>query len=220
MATVGAAFLLACGSEPPPVLYDLASGFSLMSNPSGVWEYGYSAGSTLTMDQFRLDMFADPKTPIGFWHPDNPAVGYYPYIAHNSDAVTHQDPTASWAVRPEELALEASNVGQFGWIRFVAPTAGSYQINTRFAGIHFRLSSTDVHVLHNEVELFSADIQGYGGDPAFLAVQGAQPTALYTGSLTLQAGDRISFAVGYGPDQTNYDDTTGVFAQITYTPGR
>ena len=45
--------------------------------------------------------------------------------------------------------MEASNSGQYSLIRFVAPKLGTYRITARFEGIHFGLSSTDVHVLHN-----------------------------------------------------------------------
>jgi hypothetical protein len=52
-----------------------------------------------------------------------------------------------WAVRPGEVAMEASNGGQYSLVRFVAPVAGTYKITAQFAGIHFGWSSTDVHVL-------------------------------------------------------------------------
>ena len=63
--------------------------------------------------------------------------------------------------------MEASNVGQYSVVRFVAPASGTYTISAKFAGVHFGLSTTDVHVLHNGSSLFAADIEGYGGDPAF-----------------------------------------------------
>jgi hypothetical protein len=57
-----------------------------------------------------------------------------------------------WAIRPGEVAMEASNTGQYSLIRFVAPVAGTYKINAHF-GVHFGLSSTDVHVLHCPAQL-------------------------------------------------------------------
>ncbi len=92
--------------------------------------------------------------------------------------------------------------------------AGKYKISAQFEGIHYGLSTTDVHVLHNGTSLFDADIDGYGGDPAFHKVQGASPTASYTGQVELKADDTVSFAVGYGKDKTNSGDTTGLFAQV------
>ena len=45
--------------------------------------------------------------------------------------------------------MEASNIGQYSLVRFTAPSAGIYAISARFEGVHFGLSTTDVHVLHN-----------------------------------------------------------------------
>ena len=83
-------------------------------------------------------------------------------------------------------------------VRFVAPGEGSYEITAQFEGIHFGLSSTDVHVLHNADSLFDADINGYGGDPAFHEIKGTSPTAAYKGRVRLEAHDIVTFAVGYG----------------------
>jgi hypothetical protein len=110
--------------------------------------------------------------------------------------------------------MEASNSGQYSLVRFVAPVAGTYKITARFEGIHFGLSSTDVHVLHNGTSLFDADIEGYGGDPAFHPVQGANPAAEYSGLAKLGVNDTVTFAVGYGKNKTNSCDTTGLVAQV------
>ena len=91
--------------------------------------------------------------------------------------------------------MEASNSGQYSLIRFVAPAQGTYQITARFEGIHFGRSSTDVHVLHNATSLFDAEIEGYGGDPAFHAVVGTSPTAAYSGQIDLKANDTVTFCM-------------------------
>jgi hypothetical protein len=111
--------------------------------------------------------------------------------------------------------MEASNSGQYSLVRFVAPVAGTYKISAQFAGVHV-WSTTDVHVLHNGTYLFGADIDGYGGDPAFRKVQGASPTAAYSGQIEMKANDTVTFAVGYGKNKTNSGDTTGLFAKVVF----
>ena len=204
-----------------PTTFDLSADFSFRDNPSKVWQYGYSATNSLASDQFRVDMQSDSTGSIGFWHPaanNGPGPGYYPYIASNT---TKQSQVGSkgWAVRAGEVAMEASNTGQYSLVRFVAPVAGTYKVSAQFAGVHFGLSTTDVHVLHNGTSLFDADIDGYGGDPAFHKVQGANPTASYSGQVELKANDTVTFAVGYGKNKTNYGDTTGLFAQVVLLAG-
>ena len=207
----------------PSQTFDLSADFSLHDNPNHVWQYGYSATNSLDPDQFRLDqqsdrvdMKCDSTGSIGFWHPaanTGPGPGYYPYVAFNS---AHQTLVGckGWPARPGEVAMEASNSGQYSLVRFVAPVSGTYTVSAEFTGIHFGLSTTDVHVLHNATSLFDADIDGYGGDSTFHKIEGSSPTAAYTGQIDLKKGDTLTFAVGYGKDKTNSGDTTGLFAKV------
>jgi hypothetical protein len=203
--------------------FDLSADFSFQENPHKVWQYGYSATNSLAPDQFRadtqsdrVDMQCDSTGSIGFWHPaanKGPGPDYYPYVAYNTTKQS-QVGCKGWAVRAGEVAMEASNTGQYSLVRFVAPVAGTYKVSARFEGIHYGLSTTDVHVLHNDQSLFDADIDGYGGDPAFHTVQGASPTTEYSGQIQMKANDTITFAVGYGKNKTNSGDTTGLFARV------
>ena len=203
--------------------FDLSADFSLHDNPNKVWQYGYSATNSLAPDQFQFDKHADTSGVIGFWHPaasDGPGPGYYPYIAYNTSKQSQVWPSPNgWVVRGGEVAMEASNSGQYSLVRFVVPVTGTYKISARFAGIHV-WSTTDVHVLHNGTSLFEADIDGYGGDPAFRKVQGASPTAEYSAQIEMKANDTVTFAVGYGKNKTNSGDTTGLFARVVLLDGK
>jgi len=211
-----------------PTAFDLSADFSFRDNPNRVWQYGYSETNSLAADQFRVDVQADrvdmqcdSTGSIGFWHPaanHGPGPGYYPYVAYNTTKQS-QVGCKGWAVRAGEVAMEASNAGQYSLVRFAAPVAGTYKVSAQFEGIHYGLSTTDVHVLHNDTSLFDADIEGYGGDPAFHKVEGANPTASYSGQVELQANDTVTFAVGWGKNKTNSGDTTGLFAQVVLLAG-
>ena len=217
-----APLLLLCGmAAHAQQVFDLSADFSVKNNPNKVWQYGYSETNSLAPDQFRLDKYSDGGSPIGFWHPaasNGPGPGYYPYIAYNTTNQSQAWPSPNgWIVRGGEIAMEASNSGQYSLVRFVAPVTGIYKISGQFAGVHV-WSTTDVHVLHNGVSLFDADIDGYGGDPTFRKVQGASPTAAYSGQIEMKANDTVTFAVGYGKNKTNSGDTTGLFARIVLLP--
>jgi hypothetical protein len=203
--------------SPAATTFDLNEDFSVNQNPGKVWAYGYSETNSLDPAQFRLDAYAAKAGPLVFWHPattDRPGPGYYPYVAYNPTAQSQYGSSNGWAARPGQVAMEASNTGQFSLVRFTAPSAGTYAISARFEGVHFGLSTTDVHVLHNAKSLFDAFIEGYGGDPAFHKVEGASPTASYSGQAELKANDTVTFACGYGKNKTHYGDTTGLFARI------
>jgi len=218
-------FCLACasgtgrGPRPVALVFDLAEGCSSERNPNGAWEYGYTVGRTLEPSAFRRDGFHERQPAIGFWQPSStPGSGHYPYVACNPSANTllvgERGTRRGLAVRAGQAAMEASNAGQYSVVRFTVPVAGRYKVTARFEGIHFGLSTTDVHVMHGGASLFAADIDGYGGDPALHAVEGPSPVAAYAGTVKLEAGDTVDFAVGFGNNRTHYFDTTGLFARL------
>ncbi|MEG4167427.1 hypothetical protein QUB69_08385 [Microcoleus sp. AT13-A6] len=94
-------------------------------------------------------------------------------------------------------------------VRWIAPEAATYSLATMFTGLdHVGPTTTDVHVLHNNIVLFSNLINGFG----------ASSTKSFATAGTVQAGDTIDFAVGYGSNQTYLFDSTGLDATISTTP--
>lgn len=222
-------FLLACGSAPAPVaapdpcadlaplkpgatVFDLNCSFSPSNNPNGPWRVGFTRARSLAPDQFVLSSRTDTSNPVGLWHPDLST--YYPYVAWNSTALARVDATDSWAVRPHEVAMEAAPGGQLSMIQFIAPTPGPYFIRATFEGIHFRHSTTDVHIRLGATSLFDGVIDGYGGNTAFHVQDGSSPVASFSQEVAVQAGDVLSFSVGIGPDEANANDTTGLLLRL------
>ena len=82
-------------------------------------------------------------------------------------------------MRPGEVAMEASIPGQYSLVRFVAPVAGTYKVSAQFEGIHYGLSTTDVHVLHNATSLFNA--------PISMAMAATQPSTRWKGQARQRA---------------------------------
>lgn len=193
----------------------ITSNLSFTSNPANNWQVGYSLGDTLDPAQFKTCTFVDTSSnPIALWHPATGPAGYYPYTGQNRDTISKTDKTNSWVLRPGEIAMEGSNTGQFSMLRFVVPVSGKYHILVAFEGIHFRLSTTDVHVLLNSRHLFDDIIDGYGGDPAFHAITGSHPYSSYEQTLSLGKNDTLTFAVGYGLNKNFFNDTTGLLIVI------
>ncbi len=207
--------LAGCGkpaAERKPVA--IAGGISFAQNPSGDWQVGYSADTSLALDQFRLSTYADTSHVIGMWHPASGPSGYYPYVGQNRDTVTTVEPNGHWAARVRQIVMEASGTGQYSIGRYVVPVSGRYVVSATFEGIHYNLSSTDVHILMNDTHLLDDQIDGYGGDPAYHAITGTHPSSVYLDTLQLQQHDIITFAVGYGANKTNYNDTNGLLVWL------
>lgn len=183
-------------------------------NPSGNWQIGYSLHDTLSLAEFKLSSSADTSHAIGLWHPGNDLASYYPYIGQNRTVGLQVEPTGRWAARPGEIVMEGSNTGQYSMLGWIVAASGMYKITAIFEGVHIGLSTTDVHILMNDLHLFDDIIDGYGGDPSFSALQGSHPVASWSTTLNLKRGDILTFAVGYGSNKTFYNDTTGLMLSI------
>ena len=92
--------------------------------------------------------------------------------------------------------MHPGSSGEYAILRFTAPTTDTYNISAIFSG----LDSThqDVHILKNNAVIFVDAITGFGD------------TGSSAGSLSLSSGDTLDFAVGYGNNNTYYNDSTGL----------
>ena len=114
MRRIAGIVLSFCAAAYAATSFNLSDNFSLGKNPNQVWQYGYSETNSLDPAEFRFDEYADTRGPVGFWHPkavDQPRPGYYPYIAYNTTKQSQFGSSNGWAVRPGEIAVEASNTG-------------------------------------------------------------------------------------------------------------
>lgn len=184
--------------------YDAAADFSIGSNPNGVWSYGWSVslGSTFNLDTAStnaqyglsgLNGWLGNQTPEGI-----------PYILRNTTANPILVAGAT-TYQPGQLALNM-NGSQYAVLRWTAPSSGLFTIAATFSGLSSVGDSSDVHILLNGVSLFDS------------AVNGSPSPTPYSGIQNVAAGDHIDFAVGFGSNGNDHEDTTGLAASIVAVP--
>jgi hypothetical protein len=206
-------FVASCNRNENGIIADpVSTNLSFSQNPANNFEVGYSKADSLDPKQFLRCSFSDTNNPIGIWQPAD--IQPYPYTGQNRLSSSQQHSSTRWAARANQIVMEGSNTGQYSMLRFIAPRSGKYRVKAVFEGIHFGLSTTDVHILLNETRLFNNFINGYGGDTSFHKIEGSQPSCIYEDQLQLKANDILIFAVGYGSDKTHYNDTTGLLLLI------
>ena len=182
-------------------VFDAASSFSTINNPTGVWTYGSSLtlGGTLTP-------YTQYSTQVGgsfqIWGQPT-----FPGVYHNSSNIS---PVAYLTGRlgPGDLAAHPGADGEYSIVRFTAPVGGLYALLGSFVGADIFGTTTDVHVLRNGVSLFDGFVNGFG--PSSLVAQSQ--------SLVLASGDRVDFAVGFGANRMYFNDVTIVTARLTTVP--
>jgi hypothetical protein len=215
MTTVRAAFagiltlcLLNGEASKAGTIYDAAADFSSTNNPNGVWTYGWSStlGSAFNLDVSRIN-----DSGIDFWEgaiSTGSPPGQFPYVSHNgtSSTITYG---GTVLYNPGQLGMHPGPQGQYSVIRFTAPAAGPYQLASSFAGLDFiGPTTTDVHVLLDGSAIFNGNVDGFGA--------GSGPS--FTTTFTLQKGDTVDFAVGFGTNGTYFNDSTGITATFILIP--
>jgi len=170
-----------------------------ITNPNGVWSYGYDPAATAGYQLKTFDLFTATLLPIA-WQDST----YVYSMAPNFEKNTATSRIAG--TLPGQIALHpgpATN-GDAAILRFTAPQTGSYSIRAQFfAG---DLGETEAWaVLNND----------------FLAPLGALGTTnlnpkFSIGALSLAADDTVDFVVGNRGSY--FGDTTPLTAQISVVP--
>ena len=152
----------------------------------------------------RSSVAAEPPELTGLqsWRTD---FGTDPNVTHNPTAKPIEGLGIKWA--PGQLALHPGPAGECCVVRWTCPTPGEHEVNATFTSIA-RHATTDVHALHNSQPLHDGGINigDHSGSSSF------------TGKLTMKAGDRLDFVVGFGNGHYG-GDTTALAATVRQPDG-
>lgn len=183
------------------VSFDVATDFSVNSNPNGAWSYGYSA--TLA-GPIILNAESGTTSAVDFWRTN---------IDSGVPASLH-NPTQSVAtlstlqLQPGQFAFHPGPNNQYEKARLTVSTTGDYSVAGIFSGADTRGTTTDVHILLNGASIFNGSVNGFGPNtgPSFSFI------------VSLGTNDTLDFAVGFGSNRNFFFDTTALAAQITAVP--
>lgn len=177
------------------VIYNATADFTPgLSNPNGVWFYGYTTNLAGTLTPFAGYAF-DSNAQVYSWS-TNLSLGAPTIYFNFGSSVLNGLP-------PNQLALHPGPSGEYAVLRFTAPADGNYAIAAQFFSGDLRV--TDATILVN----------GQAGSPLFFAADTSSNPA-FNGSVTLNLGDRLDFAVGAPTDFTF--GTTPLAVVLTFTP--
>jgi|SRR5579864_9217360 len=190
-------------TSPLAVKYDAVKDWSSVSNPNGVWSYGYLASRGAL---FALDTAEGGNVPgTSAWWPST--VGTGPVVAHNDTDKTICGTT--FCVPPNYLGLHPGPDGELSVLRWTTPFGGNFLLQVSFQGLDFAFpTSTNVYVVRDSTRVFlKAPITSYAIPLLF------EPTALQ-----LSKGETLDFMVDWGNDASYIGDSTGVEVKIYHYP--
>lgn len=181
----------------PQAIWSAVADFTATSNPAGAWSYGWEGFLGAPLNLYTVtDTTSVPG--MNAWleegaYPYNP-----PYVARNVTTATIC--YEMYCVPPAYLHFHPSSNAHYSVVRWTAPNQGSYTLEGEFIGLDYGgPTTTDVHVLVNsKLLLFVGQIDSFNRPLPF------------RGTVVLGAGDTVDFAVGFGTDGSNGDDSTGI----------
>lgn len=205
-AILGSVLLPAIGKAD--VVYDAAKDFSTVSNPNGVWTYGWEptvGGPFTRFDKVSTSLDAFPNGATVGWY--GYYYGYNQLYPHLEKNITNTTLNAyGFILCPGQLAMLPSNDGSLCVVRFTAPSDGPYHLSSTFEARDMRTCITDVHILLDGASLLTGNLNGFG------------TTQSLDTTLSLHQGDTLDFLLGYGVDHDYNSDDTSLSAIITTTP--
>lgn len=187
--------LVALGAVCQAATFDAYDGFT-SSNPNGPWSFGYQTTLNGTFNLF--EQYGTPITNLNQWT----TTGIDSLsVSQNTSASANNFGTIS--IPGETLDMHPGPNGQFAVIRFTAPSDGLFQVDLGFFGCDFAgPTTTDVHLAHNGIDVWSSTVTTFG----------TTPSTSYMGGINLLAGDTLDAIVGFGNGSYAYDSTGVVYA--------
>ncbi|NJM52198.1 MAG: fibronectin type III domain-containing protein [Blastocatellia bacterium] len=185
---------------PPPAgvsnaVYDY---FSTQNHQFSMWQYGVKSSATSFTRYLHNGQVVNG---VNAWS-ENPGGICCTMVARNITAATllYQG-VINQPI--DMLNLHPGVNGEKAAVRWTAQVSGFVRLQGRFEGIDIAGTSSDGNIIKNGTSIWSNNINGYGAKANFDMV------------VQVNAGDVIDFAVGYGSNNTYYNDSTGVDINIS-----
>jgi hypothetical protein len=185
------------------VRFDVVADFSIGSNPSAFWSYGYShtlGGQFVLHASKQFDIFPG----VDRWaSAEIQDIG----VMHNRTGTTVPGKERTYTIPPDMLLLHPGAGGIYDVVRWSCRQDGQYSIEGLFCGLDTQTDTADIDVciLVNSKVL----------PVHFNTMHGIGTKEAIALEILLNAGDTLDFVVGVGPKRSHGAGSTGLTATIT-----
>jgi hypothetical protein len=183
-----------CGGAAAQTVWNLSNDFSTTANPNGDWSYGSRA--TLG-GAFQLHTLPFADCGCAGWE----SGGFLGILRNPSFQAQTCGTVVFTAVG---VTMHPGFNGEYSVARWTAPSAGTFDVVAVFQGAETVPTTSDAAILQNGTVVVAAPVNGFG-----------PPGAIFGGPFTLNQGDTLDFAVGFGANGTFDGDSTFVGVSIS-----
>ncbi|MBA2435365.1 MAG: hypothetical protein H0V54_09865 [Chthoniobacterales bacterium] len=188
--------------NPAKVDYNAVRDFSIVSNPNGVWSYGWLASLGSPLNYYTVtDTTSVPG--ISAWLESGTYSINPPYVAHNDTG--NVICLVTFCVPPTYLHVHPGPNNEVTVVRWTAPMSGDFYVQGAVVGLdNVVITTTTFYAVLNSTEhVFRATINSYNSPVSFHRL------------LTMSAGDTLDFAVDFGQNGNYGGDSTGIQFKVT-----
>jgi RHS repeat-associated protein len=182
-------------------LFDVVGDYSSTTNPAGAWSYGYRPRASL-LDPKSFVVMSDSfnRFPnVRFDWSSLISFDGNPSLTHNYDPQNVSQGTIS--LRTNELTMHPGPNGEYTIARFTALQSGKYTIDAVFKPADALHGTTDANVLLSGSSLFADTVS-------------LNSNANFNRTVDMIVGEVLEFAVGFGPNESYFYDTTGLQLKV------
>lgn len=218
MAAVAAVAGLAAPTQA--TMWDFNADWAIVNQTGSVWETGCLTDDEGNFHQFPSLTNCEPAVRWD-WNGDPDTHGC---TNKNTTSSAYENWSMYW--EPGMTTLMPSYTQEWCTARFVAPVAGEYIITAKWTNQRTDGRATNARLLRGreagetvwDAVLFSEELNGFVGRAVnqYIDATGTNPTAEYSATLTLGAGQVLDFVTA--PDMTYGFNTTGINVTISTIP--
>ncbi|SFG24082.1 hypothetical protein [Neptunomonas qingdaonensis] len=172
--------------------------FSISSNPSKDWSYGYIRSDE---NQFRMFELHKIENGLQMWLPGEAEPGLS--IVKNNSGEKRSFKGGAFYFPTTKLVLHPGKTCSHSTLQWVSPSDIRVSIKGAFEGLNNEKTGTTTSariVLNENTPLWEGNVAGFG----------AGSEAPFDIERDVEAGDKVRFIVGCGSDRTYESDSTGL----------
>jgi hypothetical protein len=178
---------------------DAVADFSITSNPSGNWAYGWRRNRFSGEFALHTQHIVNAAFDLETWQ--TPEISHMCVGRNRRGRVIRGNP-GTYTVPPDVLLMHPGEGGIYDVVRWTCPQSGKYSIKGRFIGLDF-----DIDVADSDVDIVTKTDTSLLTSPSRVLQGAGSHIPFELTDISLEVGEMVDFVVGVGPSGSHGSDS-------------